>query len=146
MDMAEVNRAKESLRLAFLVGLAILITVSFIPWGINALDENLLVGISLIVAAPVAIVILIWIFVKERKKIASGLPIQDERSKMIFQRATSYSFYTTLYFVLALSFLSDEPALRDSLTVERALMVVLAEMVIACFVFLGYLHLKGVPE
>jgi len=145
-QMVENQKRGESVKLAFLAGLAIVIALSFMLWGIGALDSDLWVGVALLAAAPVAIAVAIWVFLRERKKIASGLPMQDERSKGIFQKATSYSFYTTMYFALALSFLIDEPALKDLMTAERALMMVLAETVLACFVFLGYFHLKGVPE
>ena len=144
--MGENQKRGESVRLAFLTGLAIVIALSFMFWGINALDSNLWVGVGLLVAAPVAMVVAIWVYLRERKKIASGLPMQDERSKGIFQKATSYTFYTTLYFVLFFSFILDEPAVKDFVTVERALMMVLAEMVLALLVFLGYFNLKGVPE
>jgi len=144
--MGEIKKTKETGRLAFIVGLAIVITVSFILWGVNTLHENYLFGISLVLGAVAAIASSIWVFLSERRKIASGLPMQDERSKMIFQKATSYSFYTTLYFVLFFSMFIDEPFLKDTITVERALMAALAEMVIACFVFLAYFHLRGVPE
>lgn len=145
-DMGEIKKSGESMRLALMVGLAIVIALSFIIWGINTLDENYLVGMSLIVGAAVAIAISIWVFLSESKKISSGLPIQDERSKMIFQKATSYSFYTTMYFILFLGFFIDEPFLKERLTAGRALEAALAEMVLALFVFLAYFHFRGAPE
>lgn len=144
--MGEIKKTKETGRLAFLVGLAIVIAITFFLWGINVLDENYLVGISIVVGAAVAIAISIWVFLSERKKIASGLPMQDERSKMIFQKAASYSFYTTMYFILFLGFFIDEPFLRDRLTADRALEAAIAEMVLALFVFLAYFHFRGAPE
>jgi len=144
--MGETDKTKESVRLAFLAGLAIVLAVTFIPWGIGVVDENRLLGMAILVAVPLAIGVSIIFFLKERRKIASGLPMQDERSKGIFQKATSYTFYTTMYFVLFFSFLIDESAVKDFMTVGRALMMVLAEMILALFVFLGYFHLKGVPD
>jgi len=144
--MGENNKTKDIVRLALIVGLAIVISVTFIPWGIGVVDENRLLGMAILVAVPLAIGVSIIFFLKERRKIASGLPMQDERSKGIFQKATSYTYYTTMYFVLFFSFLIDESAVKDFMTVERALMLVLAEMVLALFVFLGYFHLKGVPD
>lgn len=144
--MGEIQKRGEGVKLAFLAGLAIVIALSFMFWGINTLDSNLWVGVALLAAAPVAIAVAIWAYLRERKEIASGLPMQDERSRGIFQKATSYTFYTTMYFVLFFSFIIDEPAVKGSLTVERALMMILGEMILACFVFLGYFHLKGVPE
>jgi len=144
--MGETNKTKESVRLAFIAGLAIVLAVTFIPWGIGVVDENRLLGMAILVAVPLAIGVSIIFFLKERRKIASGLPMQDERSKGIFQKATSYTFYTTMYFVLFFSFLIDESAVKDFMTVGRALMMVLAEMILALFVFLGYFHLKGVPD
>ena len=144
--MGEIKKTRETGRLALMVGLAIVIALSFILWGINTLDENHLVGMSLIMGAAVAIVISIWLFLSERKKIATGLPMQDERSKMIFQKATSYSFYTTMYFILFLGFFIEGPFLKERLTVDRALKAALAEMVLALFVFLAYFHFRGAPE
>ena len=144
--MGEIKRTKETGRLAFIVGLAIVIAVSFILWGVNTLHDNYLFGISLVLGAVAAIAISIWVFLSERRKIASGLPMQDERSKMIFQKATSYSFYTTLYFILFLGFFIDEPFLYDHLTASRALEAAIAEMVIALLVFMAYFHFRGVPE
>ena len=144
--MGEIKRTKETGRLAFIVGLAIVIAVSFILWGVNTLHDNYLFGISLVLGAVAAIAISIWVFLSERRKIASGLPMQDERSKMIFQKATSYSFYTTLYFILFLGFFIDEPFLNDHLTASRALEAAIAEMVIALLVFMAYFHFRGVPE
>jgi hypothetical protein len=122
------------------------IALSFILWGIDTLDENYIVGMSLVVGAAVAMVISIGLSLSERKKIATGLPMQDERSKMIFQKATSYSFYTTMYFILFLGFFIEEPFLEERLTVDRALEAALAEMVLALFVFLAYFHFRGAPE
>jgi hypothetical protein len=144
--MGETKKTKETGRLAFLVGLAMVIALSFILWGINTLHDDYLVGMSLIAGAAVAMAISIWVFISERKKISSGLPMQDERSKMIFQKATSYSFYTTMYFILVLGFFIDEPFLRDRLTAGRALEAALAEMVLALLVFLAYFHHRGAPE
>jgi len=144
--MAENRKRGDGVKLAFIVGLAIVIALSFLLWGIGALDSSVWVGVALIMGAPVAIAIAMWAYLNERRRIASGLPMQDERSRSIFQKATSYTFYTTLYFVLFFSFLLDEPAVNDLMTVERALMMVMAEMILALFVFLGYFHLRGVPE
>jgi hypothetical protein len=144
--MGEIKKTKETGRLAFMVGLAIVLAISFMLWGINTLHENYLVGMSLIAGAAVAIAISIWLFFSEGKKIASGLPMQDERSKMIFQKATSCSFYTTMYFILLLGFFIDEPSLKARLTADRALEAALAEMVLALIVFLAYFHLRGAPE
>jgi hypothetical protein len=144
--MDEIKKTKETGRLAVLVGLAIVIALSFILWGIDTLDENYIVGMSLVVGAAVAMVISIGLSLSERKKIATGLPMQDERSKMIFQKATSYSFYTTMYFILFLGFFIEEPFLKERLTVDRALEAALAEMVLALFVFLAYFHFRGAPE
>lgn len=144
--MVENQKRGEGVKLAFIAGLAIVIALSFLLWGIGALKSNLWVGAALIAGAPAAIAIAVWAYLNERRKIASGLPMQDERSKGIFQKATSYTFYTTLYFVLFFSFLLDEPAVDGFMTVERALMMVMAEMILALFVFLGYFQLRGVPE
>ena len=146
MDMGDIKKTRETGRLAFMIGLAIVIAVSFIFWGINTLHDNYPVGISLVLGAVAAMAISLWVFLSERRKIASGLPMQDERSKMIFQKATSYSFYTTLYFVLFLGFFIDEPFLKERLTIGRALEAAIAEMVLALFIFLGYFHLRGAPE
>ena len=144
--MVEQQKRGEGVKLAFLAGLAIVVALSFMLWGINALDSNPWVGIALLVAAAVAIALAVGAYLRERKTIASGLPMQDERSKGIFQKAASYSFYTTMYFVLFFSFLIDEPEVKDFLSVERAFMMVLAQMILAFFVFLGYFNLRGVPE
>jgi uncharacterized protein (DUF486 family) len=144
--MGEIKKTGETGRLAFIVGLAIVISVSFIFWGVNTLHENYLVGICLVLGAVAAMTISMWIFLSERRKIASGLPMQDERSKMIFQKATSYTFYTTLYFVLFMMIFIDEPFLNDRLTAGRALEAAMAEMILALLIFLGYFHIRGAPE
>ena len=144
--MGEIKKTMETGRLAFMAGLAIVIAVSFILWGLNTLHENYLVGISLVLGAVAAMAISVWVFLSERKKIASGLPMQDERSKMIFQKATSYSFYTTLYFILFLGLFIDEPFLNDHLTAGRALEAAIAEMIIALLVFMAYFHFRAAPE
>jgi hypothetical protein len=144
--MSEVNTKRETARLAFLAGLAMVVALGFLPWGIETMRTNPATGAGIFALGAAAIAASAWLFVRERRKISSGLPMQDERSKGIFQKAASYSFYTTLYFLLALAFLSDEPRVREALTVYGALMLTLAEMVLAVFVFLAYFHLKGVPE
>src|SRR5512136_491506 len=111
--MVENQKGGEGVKLAFIVGLAIVIALSFVFWGIGALHSNVWVGAALLAGAAAAIAVCIWAYLNERRKIASGLPMQDERSRSIFQKATSYTFYTTLYFVLFFSFLLDEPAVND---------------------------------
>ncbi len=144
--MAEINTGRETARLAFLAGLGIVIALGFVPWGIETMRTNLFAGAGVFALGVAGIGMAVWLFIRERRKISSGLPMQDERSRLIFQKATSYSFYTTLYFLLMLSFLSEEEWLRGAITVYGALMLALAEMVLACFVFLAYFHLRGVPE
>ena len=37
-----------------------------------------------------------------------GFPLQDERSKKVMEKASSKAFYISLYFLLAIGFLSDD--------------------------------------
>lgn len=145
-NMAEIKTGRETARLAFLAGLGIVVALGFLPRGVNTMKTDLIGGAGILALGVAGIVVAVWLFIRERRKISSGLPMQDERSKLMFQKATSYSFYTTLYFLLMLSIFSDEAWLRETITVYRALMLGLAEMVLACFVFLAYFHFRGVPE
>lgn len=57
---------------------------------------------------PVIIVVLITIFMvifitKKARDVKKGLPLEDELSKRVINRAAAISFYVTLYWLMAIS-------------------------------------------
>ncbi len=49
----------------------------------------------------------LWVIFKKFKSIKKGEPTSDELSKMILQKASSLSFYISLYFWIIISYFHD---------------------------------------
>jgi len=59
-----------------------------------------------LISMPVLLVLVVFIafFIFRRyKDVSKGMPLEDERSKKVMNKAAAMSFFTTLYWLLALS-------------------------------------------
>jgi uncharacterized membrane protein len=65
-------------------------------------------GILGIILALIILIFAIIVYRRGNKDLKSGLPIQDERSQKVMQKATSMAFLVSLYMLLAVGFLSDK--------------------------------------
>jgi len=89
--------------------------------------------IAFLVVAILAVVAL-FIVSRAMKDVRSGIPLQDERSRALRGRASHFSFYVSLYLVLALAVVFI--ALED-----RGIQISNSELLFAVVVIMGSIHI-----
>jgi len=65
--------------------------------------EITLPNIASLIVPVVLIVFMIFFIGRRYKDVSKGMPLEDERSKNIMNRVAAMSFYTSLYWLLAIS-------------------------------------------
>ncbi|MFC1732633.1 hypothetical protein ACFL6I_20210 [candidate division KSB1 bacterium] len=88
--------------------IAIIVLVTTVVWILNSdfgfeLEEIIMFGGILIL-----IVFALFVSISRFKSLIKGQPAEDELSKRLLQKASSISFYISLYMWLALSYFSDK--------------------------------------
>jgi len=106
---------------------------------VNGIDYSILPGIIL----AAIIMLFFFIFVMRRAKdVSRGMPFEDERSKRVIEKASSTSFYVTLYLLLAIGMLSEDLIkFRD---VSQATGVAVGGMAILFFIFWVYFNKREI--
>ena len=64
-------------------------------------------GILGIIIAVIILIFAIIVYKRGNRDLKKGQPLKDERSKRVIEKASSLSFYITLYILLAIGFLSE---------------------------------------
>lgn len=96
------------IKLALIVSLLVLIT-SVAYTGQIVKNDTVNIG-SLM---PLSIIILVLVFmaiflVRRSKDIKQGMPYEDERSRMVMAKATSTSFFITMYWLIAIGMFEEQ--------------------------------------
>jgi uncharacterized membrane protein len=100
---------KNYIRLVAIIIVSILVIITGAFYSLKALEEGDMPGAAL--GGIIALIILafaIIVYVRGNSDMKNGLPIQDERSRRVMEKASSKAFYISLYLLLAVGFLSDE--------------------------------------
>ena len=99
-------------------------------------------GILGVIIAISILAFAIFVFRRGNRDMREGYPLQDERSKRVLEKATSKSFYVSLYLLLAIGFLSEDIIkFRD---VSQAMSTAVGGMAILFFVFWIYYNKKEI--
>ncbi|MFC1616492.1 hypothetical protein ACFL21_05095 [Patescibacteria group bacterium] len=102
-----MKKDKKRLIIMTTVGIIMLIAAIFFTYQMLRKDDvtssNLLV-----LLVPILLVVFMAFLINRRyQDVKKGLPLEDERSKSVMNRTAAMSFYTTLYWLLAISFFED---------------------------------------
>lgn len=134
---------KDKVRLAFIAVVAILVLATASLYALEAEDFGSLIPLFIIAA----IIIFMALFILRRyKDVKKGMPLDDERSKKVMNRAAAASFYVTLYWLLFISFFEEFFAKMfkaEYLTASQTVGGGVAGMAVMFFVFWVYYNKKG---
>ena len=123
--------------------LSALVLVTTLIWLINspALDE--FPGIFIPLILLIIIGFGIFIGVRRIRSIKSGQPAEDELSRKIMQKASSASYYFSIYLWLLLMYLSDKSE-WETHTLIGAGILGMAIILVLCWIFFKMIGLKNV--
>lgn len=105
------------------------------------------IGEILTIVIPLALIVFMAFFVARRyRDIKTGIPLEDERSKKVMTKTAAMSFYTTLYWLLLISWLKGPIARMlglEYLDAGQTSAVAILGMVVVFFGFWLYYNKKG---
>ncbi|MFH1285577.1 MAG: DUF2178 domain-containing protein [Candidatus Micrarchaeota archaeon] len=137
----------DKLRLLLIVGLGIMVALSFIAYGL-ANKSNDVYSLALIAFAVITLLAIAGYGVREYKNLEKGLKLKDERTQNIERKAAANAFYISLYLLLAFGWYCDMAAGNASLPqfrdVSQAMSVAVGGM--ALIFGLCYLYVKKKEE
>lgn len=138
---------KDKVRLALVTVVAAAVAVTMVLFSLTiGLKGRTLEAFAPLITAVVLAVGIIWILGREREKIKKGLPMEDERSKRVKERAGFYAFIAGVWFNLGLlwynSLIVEEFGVPELIT-RHALSASILAMAIFFFIFWWYFNRKG---
>ncbi len=107
-----MNQDKIRMIAILVISLAVIITGSL--FSFKAFQNGEIIGgiLGLIIALTI-----LWfayiVYSRGNKDLKKGLPIKDERSQRVMERAMSKAFLVSLYVLLGIGFISDKIPFRD---------------------------------
>lgn len=100
---------KDNVRLSIMAIITILVLVTSLFYGAESFKQGVSLGSALSLSAPLLVVAMMGYFIFSRyRDIKQGMPLEDERSKKVLTNAAATSFYVSLYWLLALAFISEK--------------------------------------
>lgn len=122
-----------------------LVAMTFVLWTFTmGIDSGKPESFLPLLVALIVTALGYWFFAREREKVNSGLPFEDEFSKRVKLRAGFYAFLAGIWFNLILAWAIDDGCI--SLIPRHALF---ASMLAMTLVFLGawlYFNYRGISE
>jgi uncharacterized membrane protein len=124
----------------FMAVLAVIVATTLIVYSLGSGGGVYSAGLIIIAAI---LVIFFGLFAFRRYKDASeGLPFEDERSRKVLEKASSTSFYVTLYLLLTIGIFSENTInFRD---VSQATSIAVGGMALFFFIFWIYYNRKEI--
>lgn len=101
--------SKDKARLIAIVILSVFVMLTGTLFAVNSFIRGEVAGgiIGIVIAISI-LAFALFAFGKGNRDLKEGYPLKDERSKKVIEKASSTSFYVTLYVLLAMGFLSDD--------------------------------------
>ena len=125
--------------LAILISAMVLVTT--IIWFFNT---KMIPGLPEIIQYGVIIVLVafgIYVGISRLKSVKRGEPVEDELSKKILQKASSTSYYISIYMWLAVAYMSDKTKL-ESHTLIGAGILGMAVLFCLCWIIYRVMGMK----
>ncbi|MFH0816903.1 MAG: DUF2178 domain-containing protein [Methanobacteriota archaeon] len=100
--------AQDKVRVIALIGVSLAVITSAVAWAMfdGLLDDSIVAATTFIIVG-IAALIMIFIGGSMVRNIKAGLPVDDERSQRIKEKAASNSFIFLIYLMLALGLYCD---------------------------------------
>lgn len=90
-----------------IISLLVIVTGALFSYG-SFRNGGLVGGILGIIIALIILTFAIIVFRRGNRDLREGYPLKDERSRKVLEKASSLSFYISLYLLLLIGFLSDD--------------------------------------
>jgi len=97
----------------------------------------------LVILAAILLIFFALFALRRYRDAVKGLPLEDERSRRVMEKAASKSFYVTLYVLLGIGMFSDRIKFRD---VSQATSAAVGIMALLWFGFWAYYNNKNVSK
>lgn len=104
--MDQQNKDKISVGIMIVISLAVIVTVAIFAM-VARIFENFMVAVVTMIVVGVAVIVMAIAIRGFLRDIRAGMPLKDERSKRIIEKASSTSFIFMIYLLLALGWYSD---------------------------------------
>jgi len=133
----------EKIRLIAIIILSLLVIATGILWSLTSFMRGEITGGILgIIIAITILAFALFVFVRGNRDLKGGYPLKDERSRRVIEKASSTSFYVSLYLLLAIGYFSDSALkFRD---VSQATSVAVGGMALLFLIFWIYYNRKEI--
>ncbi len=141
---------KDKRRLTLMATVTILVLATTALYGFMAVSgQGVSFGNVIAMVIPLlAVIFMLFFIVRRYQSVKAGMPLEDERSKMVVTRAAAKSFYVSLYWLLAISWFESffaEKLFGGAVKLDASQTVGggIAGMAICFFIFWFYYNQKG---
>lgn len=136
------TKSKDKIRMVAILIVSLLVIITGAFFIIGAVKREDIAGA--IPGGFIAIIILIFaisVYIRGNKDLKRGLPLKDERSRKVVEKASLKAFLVSIYLLLAIGILSEEViTFRD---VSQATGITVGIMAVLFAVFWIYYNRKG---
>lgn len=99
---------KDKARLIGILTLSIIVILTGTLFSVKTLMKgDILGGILGGVIAAIILAFAIFVYIRGNRDLKEGYPLKDERSKKVIEKASSLSFFVSLYLLLGIGMLSE---------------------------------------
>jgi len=100
---------KDKLRLLLMVSLSITLLATIAAYGYMSIILNKVnIGSSVVIILPLLVILFMAFFITRKyKDVKRGMPLEDEYSKKVMLKASSVSYYLTLYWLLFIGWFEE---------------------------------------
>jgi len=141
MKQNKKARKTERIRLTVIVIISLFVIVTGALFSLGSFRSGeIMGGILGIMIALIILTFAVIVFRRGNRDLREGYPLKDERSRKVMEKASSLTFYVSLYLLLLIGFLSDELIpFRD---VSQATSVTVGCMALLFLIFWAYYNQK----
>jgi len=109
MKQNKENKKRDKIRLTVIVIISLMVIATGALFSLGSFKNGEIVGGILgLLIAVIIVAFAIIVFKRGNRDLKEGYPLKDERSKKVMEKASSLSFYVSLYLLLLIGFLSDD--------------------------------------
>lgn len=138
----------DKFRLAIMAIINAILLIGALVFGVDAFirkEANLGNIISFVI--PLVLVVFITLFlIKNYREVKKGMPLEDQRSKTIIEKAATKTFYFSLFWLIAIGWLQKYFAKifnAQNLTANQAIGCSISGIAIAFFILWFYYERKN---
>lgn len=101
--------SKDKFRLNLIIIVTGLVLLTSLLYGYEITSNNKInLGASIAFVIPLIAIVFMVFFIRNRyKDVKEGMPLEDERSRKVMNRAAAMTFYVSLYWLLFISYFEE---------------------------------------